>query len=36
MEKLIYEINDLELAMKKNINNSMNLITNFILEKSSL
>ena len=35
MEKLIYEINDLEMAMKKNINNSINLITNFMLEKSS-
>ncbi len=35
VEKLIYEINDLELAMKKNVSNSINLITNFILEKSS-
>ena len=31
--KLIYEINDLEMAMKKNINNSINLITNFMLKK---
>ena len=31
----IYEVNDLELGIKKNTNNSINIISNFILEKSS-
>ena len=31
---LIYKLNELELLMKKNINNSINLISNFILEQS--
>ena len=35
LNNLIYEINELELLIKKNINNSINLITNFIFEKSS-
>ena len=34
IEKLISEINDAELQVKKNPNNSINLITNFLLEKS--
>ena len=35
IKKLIYELSDIELQMKKNINNSINLITNFIMEQSS-
>ena len=34
IEKLISEINDTELEVKKIPNNSVNLITNFLLEKS--
>ena len=34
VEKLISEINDAELEVKKIPNNSINLITNFLLEKS--
>ncbi len=33
IKKLIYEINELELTIKKNLSNSINLIINFILEK---
>ena len=32
---LIYQINEIELLVKKNATNSINLITNFILEQSS-
>ena len=35
IKKLIYELSDTELQIKKNINNSINLITDFILELSS-
>ena len=35
IKKLIYELNELELSLKKNINNSVNLVTDFILEKVS-
>ena len=35
IKELIYKINELELIIKKNINNSVNLITNFILEQFS-
>ena len=35
IKKLIYELSDTELQIKKNINNSINLITDFILSKSS-
>tara|TARA_Y100001970_G_C14173089_1_gene825286 strand:- start:696 stop:1688 length:993 start_codon:yes stop_codon:yes gene_type:complete len=35
IRKLIYKINDLELLVKKNLNNSVNLITDFLLEQSS-
>ena len=35
IKKLIYKLNDLELQIKKNIDNSINLITDFILEQSS-
>ena len=31
---LIYEINELELIIKKNFNNSLNLITDFLLAQS--
>ena len=31
---LIYKINELELIIKKNFNNSLNLITDFLLEQS--
>ena len=34
LKKLIYELNDMELLIKNNINNSLNLITDFILAKS--
>ncbi len=33
---LIYKINEIELAVKRSINNSLNIITDFILEQSSL
>ena len=33
IKNLIYEISKLELIIKKNMNNSINLITNFILEQ---
>ena len=32
---LIYRLNEIELLVKKNINNSINLITDFILDQSS-
>ncbi len=35
IKELIYEVNWLELMIKKNIINSINLVTNFILENSS-
>ena len=35
IKKLINDINDIELQIKKNINISVNLITDFILDKSS-
>ena len=35
IRKLIYKINDLELLIKNNLNNSVNLITDFLLEQSS-
>ena len=34
IKKLINDINDIELQIKKNINISINLITDFILDKS--
>ena len=33
---LLIEINEIELLIKKNSNNSVNILSNFILEKSSL
>ena len=35
IKELIYHLNDTELQIKKNFNNSILIITNFILEKSS-
>jgi len=35
IRKLIYSLNEIELLVKKNINNSVNLITDFILDQSS-
>lgn len=35
IKKLIYKLNDIELLLKKNINNSTNLIRDFILQYSS-
>jgi DNA polymerase-3 subunit delta len=34
-KKLIYKLGEVELLIKKNINNSINLITDFILDQSS-
>ncbi len=36
IKNLIYELSELELKIKKNINQSINLITDFILSKSNL
>ncbi len=36
LKKLIYELNDIELIVKKNINNSVNLILDFLLKQASL
>ena len=35
IKKLIYSLSDIELQIKKNINNSINVITDFILSQSS-
>jgi DNA polymerase-3 subunit delta len=35
IKQLIYSLSDIELQMKKNVNNSINLITDFILSQSS-
>ena len=35
IKQLIYALNEIELQIKKNINNSINLITDFILSRSS-
>jgi len=35
IKDLIYKLTDIELLVKKNVNNSINLITDFILEQSS-
>jgi DNA polymerase-3 subunit delta len=35
IKQLIYRLNEIELLVKKNINNSINLITDFILDQSS-
>ena len=36
IKKLIYKLNEIEILIKKNLNNSINLITDFILEQSTL
>ena len=36
IKKLIFKLNELELQAKKNINNAINLITDFILDQSSI
>ena len=35
LKKSLYEINELELLIKKNINNSFNILTDFIIKKAS-
>ena len=34
LKKLIYDLNEVELQIKKNIDNSLNLVTDFILNQS--
>ena len=34
-EILLYQINDVELLIKKYSNNSINILSNFIIEKAS-
>ena len=34
IEKLIYQINEIEILVKKNFSNSLNIISDFILNKS--
>ncbi len=35
IKELIYKLNEIELLIKRNLNNSVHLITDFILEKST-
>ena len=35
IKQLIYKLNEMELIIKKNINNSVNMISDFILEQAS-
>ena len=35
IKNLIYKLNELELLLKKNMGNSVNLITDFILDQAS-
>ena len=35
IKNLIYKINDIEFSIKKNLNNSIKIITDFILEQCS-
>ena len=35
LKKSLYEVNELELLIKKNINNSVNFLTDFIIKKAS-
>ena len=35
IKKLIFKINEIELLIKKNLNNSVNLVTDFLIEQSS-
>ena len=36
VKNLIYRLGDIELQIKKNLNNPINLITDFILEQSTI
>ena len=36
IKKLIYKLTEFELIIKKNLNNSINLMTDFLLEQSSI
>ena len=36
LKELIYKLNDIELNIKKNINNSVNLVSDFLLQQASL
>ena len=36
IKKFIYKLGEIELLIKKNLNNSINLITDFIIEESTL
>ena len=35
-KKLVYELSQVELIIKKNLNNSIRIITDFILKQSTL
>ena len=35
LKKLIYKLNEIELVVKKNLNSSINIISDFILEQSA-
>jgi DNA polymerase-3 subunit delta len=35
IKELIYKLSEIELLIKKNINNSINIITDFVLDQSS-
>ena len=35
IKKLIYQINDIEILIKKNLSNSLNLLSDFLIAKSS-
>ena len=35
VENLIYKINEIELLIKKNSNNSINILSNFIIEQTT-
>ena len=35
IKELIYKLSEIELIIKRNINNSINVITDFVLEQSS-
>jgi hypothetical protein len=36
IENLIYKINDIELLIKQNSNNSINILSDFIIEQASI
>ena len=36
LENLIFQLNKIEIQIKRNSNNALNLILDFIIEKSSL